>query len=151
MGDRGIRWGWQIRCMAKDCPRKHEQWGDSTQPGPPSLWSPGVYTSGALKGWYLGYRDGQDYRAAYDGSIGHFAYCPEHAVLPTTWLAEYKAWEARRGEIGKTVALGLLARLAEWLSPQAERQKEINRQTGVAVWDWMQKNPAPRPPWMRTQ
>jgi hypothetical protein len=151
MGDRGIRWGWQIRCMTEGCPRKHEQWGDPAAFGPPPLPGSGSAMSGPLAGWFISSREREYRNVPDDHSRGHLAYCPEHSAMATEWQARFAAWQAERNAVGrdatKAVEKTLAEALADWLAPNKQRQEKLDREIGKTVWAWREKHPPPKPPW----
>jgi hypothetical protein len=143
---RGVQWGWRVQCCHEGCSRTVEGWSDA---GYPSLPWPGAYAGGPLAGWVIWYRDGYNFRPA-SYRKGHVSFCPEHAAVAKDWMSRFSAWSGERHKVGKEAAaavkLSLQDRLAEWLSPAAERSKQ-NRAVGEVAREWERTHPAPVPPW----
>ena len=136
----GVKWGWRVQCAKAGCNHALEEWSEKGIP--PLPWS-GSYAGGPLKGWFI-------YRCrggSQDGYLkGHIAYCPQHAIVGTEWLAAVSKWEEERHQVGKAVTLTFFERVAEWLSPAENRMRQ-NRAAGEASRAWEREHPRPRPPW----
>jgi hypothetical protein len=148
MDNSGFQWGWRASCLTLGCKKTCEGWGGLL--GPPAIPTSGGHTSGPLKGWFVQFR--ARYRYLHGGDLSgpqHLVFCPDHAPEVIAWQATYQTWERERYGVGKEVSLSLFARIAEWLSPEKERQAEVHRQTGDAVRAWTKTHPAPQAPWLR--
>ena len=139
-----VLWGCRIRCSAPGCNRHTDIWSDQ---GTPPLPFAGAPSEGPLKGWFLQYLNGVDYRPT-SWKRGHVAFCPEHSVAALEWKAAFWKWKNERSQVGKTTALSWADRLAEWLSPSEKRNK-FNMAVYDAVNKWDKTHPSPVPPWSK--